>query len=210
MACKKCKNNDCCCSEKIISVAGLQGPQGPIGPAGPRGLTGPPGPQGAQGTQGLQGDQGLTGPQGPIGLTGPQGPPGPPGPSGGADPNLLVKYGQNINITTINAFVPIFSYTVTQAGNYLITFNATFYFYSFIPSTGPTFYSIFKNGAPIGLGTDAVFVDSPSEVYLNGSTSAADSFLVGDIISLEVASPVIMTVYSFDSTILKLNNLTIL
>lgn len=202
MACKKCKNNDCCCSEKIISVAGLQGPQGPIGPQGPRGLSGPPGPQGPRGQEGTQG---IEGPQGPIGLTGPEGPIGPPGPPGGNGSDLIIKYGEGENYTTPGFYAQIYSLALTQAGNYFAIFNATFMFNTTI--TGATYYRILKNGTPIG-ASSALLVSNVDTEYINATTQAADSFSIGDTISVEVFSPQSFIIQEYTLSILKVNNLT--
>ena len=115
-------------------IAGLQGPQGPQGIAGPQGETGPVGPTGATG---------ATGPQGPIGLTGPTGPQGPIGPAGSflgyadfyalmpADNAVAIAPGEDvafpeqsfIGSTSITRTTDS-SFTFTEAGIYLVLFNA--------------------------------------------------------------------------------------
>ena len=130
-------------------IAGPQGPMGepgPVGPQGPIGLTGPAGPQGLQGVTGPQGPIGLTGstgPQGPIGLTGPTGPQGPIGPAGSflgyadfyalmpadnADPiapgeDVAFPEQSFIGSTSITRTSDS-SFTFTEAGIYLVLFNA--------------------------------------------------------------------------------------
>ena len=135
-----------------VPVPGPQGPVGPRGPQGIAGLQGPEGPQGETGPQGLTGPQGpvgLTGPQGPIGLTGPQGPvgltgpTGPQGPAGSflgyadfyalmpADNAVAIAPGEDvafpeqsfIGSTSITRTTDS-SFTFTEAGIYLVLFNA--------------------------------------------------------------------------------------
>lgn len=115
-------------------IAGLQGSQGPQGIAGPQGETGPVGPTGATG---------ATGPQGPVGLTGPTGPQGPVGPAGSflgyadfyalmpADNAVAIAPGEDvafpeqsfIGSTSITRTTDS-SFTFTEAGIYLVLFNA--------------------------------------------------------------------------------------
>ena len=115
-------------------IAGLQGSQGPQGIAGPQGETGPVGPTGAIG---------ATGPQGPVGLTGPTGPQGPVGPAGSflgyadfyalmpADNAVAIAPGEDvafpeqsfIGSTSITRTTDS-SFTFTEAGIYLVLFNA--------------------------------------------------------------------------------------
>ena len=115
-------------------IAGLQGPQGPQGIAGPQGETGPVGPTGATG---------ATGPPGRVGLTGPTGPQGPVGPAGSflgyadfyalmpADNAVAIAPGEDvafpeqsfIGSTSITRTTDS-SFTFTEAGIYLVLFNA--------------------------------------------------------------------------------------
>ena len=133
-------------------IAGPQGPQGPQGIAGPQGETGPVGPTGATGATGPHGPVGLTGPtgatgatgpQGPVGLTGPTGPQGPVGPAGSflgyadfyalmpADNAVAIAPGEDvafpeqsfIGSTSITRTTDS-SFTFTEAGIYLVLFNA--------------------------------------------------------------------------------------
>ncbi len=136
----------------LTGATGPQGPiglTGPTGPQGPIGLTGPTGPQGPIGLTGPAGPQGpigLTGPagpQGPIGLTGPTGPQGPVGPAGSflgyadfyaimpadnADPiapgeDVAFPEQSFIGSTSITRTSDS-SFTFTEAGIYLVLFNA--------------------------------------------------------------------------------------
>lgn len=119
---------------------GIAGPQGETGPQGPIGLTGPQGPIGLTGPAGPQGPIGLTGPQGPTGLTGPTGPQGPAGSFLGyadfyalmpADNAVAIAPGEAvafpeqsfIGSTSITRATDS-SFTFTEAGIYLVLFNA--------------------------------------------------------------------------------------
>ena len=126
-----CKNECACC---------CTGPQGPVGPRGPQGIPGATGPEGPQGVAGIQGP---AGPQGPIGLTGPAGPQGPVGPAGSflgyadfyalmpADNAVAIAPGEDvafpeqsfIGSTSITRTTDS-SFTFTEAGIYLVLFNA--------------------------------------------------------------------------------------
>ena len=121
----------------------VPGPQGPVGPRGPQGIAGaqgPEGPQGEIGPQGPAGPTGATGPQGPIGLTGPTGPVGPAGSFLGyadfyalmpTDNAVAIAPGEDvafpeqsfIGSTSITRATDS-SFTLTEAGIYLVLFNA--------------------------------------------------------------------------------------
>ena len=185
MACKKCKNNDCCCSEKIISVAGLQGPQGPIGPQGPRGLTGPPGPQGNVGPQGPQGPQGTEG----------------------------AAYGFNYSTETPYEYTTfeeetLISFTVTVPGNYLIFFEGDFVF----ESTSSVYYKIEKNGVIVTnssreLNPSYIGDTSPS---IKGVVNTGILSLVnGNVITVVIQSTSPFFVNGRSLTLLKVSNLTL-
>ena len=134
----------CCCNMGYPYP--VPGPQGPVGPRGPQGIAGPQGPQGPQGAIGLtgpagaQGPIGLTGPQGPQGLMGPTGPQGPSGsflgyadfyalmPTDNAtaiEPGGDVAFPEQsfIGSTSITRTTDS-SFTFTEAGIYLVLFNA--------------------------------------------------------------------------------------
>ena len=137
----------CCCNMGYPYP--VPGPQGPIGPRGPQGIAGPQGPEGPQGIAGPQGETGpvgptgATGPQGPIGLTGPTGPQGPVGPAGSflgyadfyalmpADNAVAIAPGEDVSFpeqsfigsTSITRTTDS-SFTFTEAGIYLVLFNA--------------------------------------------------------------------------------------
>lgn len=124
-------------------IAGPQGPQGPQGIAGLQGPQGIAGPQGETGPVGPTGATGATGPQGPVGLTGPTGPQGPVGPAGSflgyadfyalmpADNAVAIAPGEDvafpeqsfIGSTSITRTTDS-SFTFTEAGIYLVLFNA--------------------------------------------------------------------------------------
>jgi hypothetical protein len=116
---------------------GLTGPTGSIGSTGPDGGTGPIGALGPP-------QPGTTGPTGPTGVTGPQGVTGPTGPTGftGA-PSGYTSYGYFYKTSTTSVsdggnvtFDGSFStpdlvnngssITITNPGDYLVTFVATF------------------------------------------------------------------------------------
>ena len=119
---------------------GIQGPQGEPGPAGATGATGPQGPIGLTGPAGPQGVQGETGPQGPAGpqgATGPQGPAGsflgyadfyalmPPDNDAAVAPGEDVAFPEQsfIGSTSITRATDS-SFTLAEAGTYLVIFNA--------------------------------------------------------------------------------------
>lgn len=124
-------------------IAGPQGPQGPQGIAGLQGPQGIAGPQGETGPVGPTGATGATGPKGPVGLTGPTGPQGPVGPAGSflgyadfyalmpADNAVAIAPGEDvafpeqsfIGSTSITRTTDS-SFTFTEAGIYLVLFNA--------------------------------------------------------------------------------------
>lgn len=187
MSCKKCKNNECCCSEKIISVAGLQGPVGPIGPQGPRGLNGPPGPQGAQGIQGVQGVQGTAGPTDSFVVS----------------TILGYEYTPSTEST-------LMSFTVTVAGNYLVLFEGDFEF----ETNDSVFYKVKKNGSDVSNSNRELypaFIADSGNPKIKGCTNAGVlSLIVGDIITVSVQSAMPFFVNGRSLTLVKVSNLTIL
>lgn len=135
-----------CCNVGYPYPVPVPGPQGPVGPRGPQGIAGPQGPEGPQGEIGSQGPvgpagaTGATGPQGPVGLTGPTGPQGPAGSFLGyadfyalmpTDNAAAIAPGENIAFpeqsfigsTSITRATDS-SFTLTEAGIYLVLFNA--------------------------------------------------------------------------------------
>ncbi len=119
----------CCCNMGYPYPVPV--PQGPIGPRGPQGIAGPQGPEGPQGE---------IGPQGPAGLTGPTGPQGPAGSFLGyadfyalmpADNAVAIAPGEDVSFpeqsfigsTSITRTTDS-SFTFTEAGIYLVLFNA--------------------------------------------------------------------------------------
>lgn len=182
MSCKKCKNNDCCCSEKIISVAGLQGPIGPIGPQGPRGLTGPPGPQGNVGPQGPQGTEANT---------------------YAFNSSTETPY----EYTTLDEEV-LMTFTISVPGNYLIFFEGDF----LPESTSSIYYKIEKNGVDVTnshreLIIANFFESSPS---IKGVVNTGILSLInGDIITVVINSASPFFVKGRSLTLLKVSNLTL-
>jgi hypothetical protein len=182
MACKKCKNNDCCCSEKIISVAGLQGPQGPIGPTGPRGLTGPPGPQGN---------------------VGPQGPQGPEANTYAFNSSTEVPYEFN----TLDEEI-LMTFTISQPGNYLIFFEGDFS----PETTNSIFYKIEKNGTLVTNSNRVLTISNFFESLpsIKGVVNTGILSLVnGDIITVVINSVSSFFVNGRSLTLLKVSNLTL-
>lgn len=177
MACKKCKNNECCCSEKIISVAGLQGPQGPVGPQGPRGLTGPQGP---------------AGPQGPIGLT-----------------DSFVVSTETPYEYTPDTYYSLMSFTVTVAGNYLISFEGDFQF----EVSDYVNYVITKNSVNVPNSRRSLYPvflsDSGTPIYKGSVNTGVLSLAVGDIIKVNIQSDSVFFVNGRSLTLVKVSNLTL-
>lgn len=196
MSCKKCKNNECCCSEKIISVAGLQGPVGPIGPQGPRGLNGPPGPQGAQGIQGIQGVQGIPGTPGTNGL---------PGPTDSFVVSTILGYEY-----TPSTESTLMSFTVTVAGNYLVLFEGDFEF----ETNDSVFYKVKKNGSDVSNSNRELypaFLSDSGNSKIKGCVNAGIlSLISGDIITVSVQSAMPFFVNGRSLTLVKVSNLTLL
>lgn len=121
-------------------IAGPQGPEGPQGETGPQGPIGLTGPAGSTGPQGPQGIQGVAGPQGATGATGATGPQGPAGSFLGyadfyalmpTDNAAAIAPGEDIAFpeqsyigSTSIARTTDSSFTFTEAGTYLVFFNA--------------------------------------------------------------------------------------
>ena len=145
---------------------GPAGETGPRGPQGVQGVMGPTGPQGPMGPQGPIGETGPAGAIGPQGAAGPQGPAGEPGgvlsyadfyalmPTDNATPILPggdVAFPRNgviantdigrINGTTFllaeaGAYLVMWSATVAEAGQLVLTVNGAEQGFTVVGATG--------------------------------------------------------------------------
>ena len=121
---------------------GIQGTQGIDGPQGPDGVTGPTGVTGDQGPTGGDGGDGAAGPTGPTGATGPAGADGTGAPAYGqiythegvgtqavvdGVPELMTQWeSDGISSSGISPDQANNKISLTEAGTYLITIDASF------------------------------------------------------------------------------------